>query len=81
VPAVRGRLRLIALIEEAPVIRRTLRHLGLPTEVPEARPSRAPPMLFDPVAECAADDSRLRDNSFRALREGSISQTCDHWCG
>jgi hypothetical protein len=55
-PEVRGRLRLIALIEEAPVIRRILRHLGLPTEVPEARPSRAPPMLFDPVAECAADD-------------------------
>jgi hypothetical protein len=21
-----------------------------------ARPSRAPPLLFDPVAECAADD-------------------------
>jgi hypothetical protein len=55
-PRCGGRLRLIALIEEPRVIRRILGHLGLPTEVPEARPSRAPPMLFDPVAECAADD-------------------------
>jgi hypothetical protein len=55
-PRCGGRLRLIALSEEPRVIRRILGHLGLPTEVPEARPSRAPPMLFDPVAECAADD-------------------------
>ena len=39
-----GRLRLIALIAEAAVIGRILRHLGLPTEVPSSRPARAPPL-------------------------------------
>ena len=53
-PRCGGRLRLVALIEEARVIRRILGHLGLPTEAPAARPSRAPPMPFDLVA--AADD-------------------------
>ncbi len=31
-------MRLIALIEQATVIQRILRHLGLPTETPEPRP-------------------------------------------
>ena len=39
------RLRLIALIQEAAVIERILRHLGLPTETPAARPARGPPLL------------------------------------
>ena len=39
-----GRLRLIALIEEAAVIRRILRHLGLPETVPTPSPARAPPL-------------------------------------
>ena len=43
-PRCGGRLRLIALIEEASVIQRILRHLGLPTDVPEPRPARAPPL-------------------------------------
>ena len=43
-PRCGGRLRLIALIEQASVIERILRHLGLPTEVPEPRPARAPPL-------------------------------------
>jgi hypothetical protein len=38
------RLELIALIEEPAVIRRILGHLGLPTEVPAARPARPPPL-------------------------------------
>jgi hypothetical protein len=42
-PRCDGRLRLVALIEQASVVQRILRHLGLPTEVPEARPARAPP--------------------------------------
>ena len=42
-PRCGGRLRLIALIEEAAVIRRILGHLGLPDEIPPARPARAPP--------------------------------------
>jgi hypothetical protein len=36
-----GRLRLIALIDEAAVIERILRHLGLPTELPASQPGRA----------------------------------------
>ena len=36
-----GRLRLIALIEEASVIERILRHRHLPTEIPAPRPGRA----------------------------------------
>jgi len=31
------------------VIQRILRHLGLPSAVPEMRPSRAPPLPFDAV--------------------------------
>ena len=51
-PRCGGRLRLIALIEDPPVIQRILRHLGLPTEMPEARPARAPPvhLLLDASA-------------------------------
>ena len=40
-------MRLIALIDQPPVIRRMLRHLGLPTEIPEPRPARDP-LLLDP---------------------------------
>ena len=46
-PRCGGRLRLIALIEAAAVVRRILAHLGLPTEVPVARPSRAPPIPLE----------------------------------
>jgi hypothetical protein len=56
-PQCGGRFRLIALIEEARVIRRILDHVGLPAEVPVARPSRAPPIPFDGAAgRAAADD-------------------------
>ena len=40
-------MRLIALIEQADVIRRILGHLGLPTDVPEPAPARAPPRGYD----------------------------------
>jgi hypothetical protein len=49
-PRCGGRLRLIALIEDAHVIRRILAHLALPTEVPAARASRAPPIGMDAAA-------------------------------
>jgi hypothetical protein len=39
-----GRLELIALIEDPRVIRRILDHLGLPADVPAARPARSPPL-------------------------------------
>jgi hypothetical protein len=35
---------LIGVIDELAVTQRIARHLGLPTEVPEARPARAPPL-------------------------------------
>jgi hypothetical protein len=50
-----GRLRLVALIDQASVVRRLLRHLGLPTDLPEPRPARAPPPPFD------ATDDQFQD--------------------
>ena len=53
-PQCGGRLRLIALIDETRVIHRILGHLGLPTEVPTARPARparAPPIPFEPFRD------------------------------
>ena len=38
-------MRLVALIDQPPVIRRILGHLELPTEIPEPRPARDPPLL------------------------------------
>jgi hypothetical protein len=43
-PRCGGRVPLIALIEEAAVIGRFLRHLGLPAAIPAPRPARAPPL-------------------------------------
>ena len=61
-PRCGGRLRLIALIEEAAVIDRILRHLGLPTETPAPRPARAPPRLaLVPDAVCWDDDAAVFD--------------------
>jgi hypothetical protein len=50
-----GRLRLVALIEEAAVIGRILAHLGLPTDLPAAGPARAP-FLFVAAGEARADE-------------------------
>jgi hypothetical protein len=50
-PGCGGRFRLIALIEEAAVIERILRHLHLPTEVPTPRPARAPPLVVPAAFE------------------------------
>jgi hypothetical protein len=55
-PRCGGRFRLIALIEDPAVIRRILRHLGVPTEVPRRRASRAPPIPFGPFGSQAEDD-------------------------
>jgi transposase-like protein len=40
-----GPLRLVATIEDPMVLRRILRHLGLPSTLPEPLPARAPPRL------------------------------------
>jgi len=42
-PQCGGRMELIATIDDPAVVRKILRHLGLPTEVPEARRPRPPP--------------------------------------
>ena len=55
-PRCGGRLRLIALIDDPAVIRRILRHLSLPTEVPAARPSRGPPLPFGALRGLAEDN-------------------------
>ena len=54
-PRCGGRLRLIALIEQASVIDRILRHLGVPTEIPEPRPARAPPLPISARARHVGD--------------------------
>lgn len=46
-PRCPGRLRLVVLIQDGAVIQRILRHLGLPTVVPEMQRSRAPPLPFE----------------------------------
>src|SRR3989304_4644891 len=51
-----GRLRLIALIEEAAVIGRILRHLGVPTEIPVPCPARAPPPRVGAPDQAGWDD-------------------------
>ena len=56
-----GRLRLVALIERASVVQGILRHLGLPTELPEPRPARAPPRQ----PETFEDQSRTLPSSTR----------------
>jgi hypothetical protein len=51
-----GRMRLLALIEQASLIARILTHLGLPTDVPAAHPPRAPPLPFGTASRWAGDD-------------------------
>ena len=62
-PRFGGRLQRIAVIEDPAVVERILRHLGLPTDIPEARPARPPPMpfLLDGLATAGGDDQILVD--------------------
>jgi len=46
-PRCSGRMRLVALIRDAAVVARILRHLELPHEVPVMRPAREPPLPLD----------------------------------
>ncbi len=45
-----GRLRFIATIEDPPVVDRILRHLGLPTALPQLAPARSPPPIAEPLS-------------------------------
>ena len=64
-PRCGGRLTLIALIEDPAVIVRFLWHLGLPTDIPEAQPARAPPLhlVGDAPPTDVAGDQILFDES------------------
>lgn len=55
-PRCGGLLRLIALIDAAAVIERTLRHLGVPTKIPAPRPARAPPLHAGVPDQAGWDD-------------------------
>jgi hypothetical protein len=52
-PRCGGRLRLVALIGQAAVVERILRHLGGPLAIPRPRPARAPPKDADEMREYA----------------------------
>jgi hypothetical protein len=52
-------MRLIALIEQAAVVQRMLRHLGLPSDVPQPHPARAPPIPPEDPNLCWRDDVAL----------------------
>ena len=44
-----GKMRLVALVQDAENIARYLRHLGLPTDAPPLAPARGPPFWQSPV--------------------------------
>src|SRR5262245_60478026 len=66
------RLRLVALVEQAPVIQRILRHPGLPDEVLAARPPRAPPL-----AQAAENAPAPNAGEVRLVRPGLPAN--GHW--
>lgn len=72
------RLQRLLPIEQATVIQRILRHLGLPTETPEARPPRAPPIPLnapDLLRDNDVTRSRRvtnRDESARGKHAGGV---------
>jgi len=68
-------VRLIAVIEQADVIRRVLRHLGEPTDVPAPSPARAPPHARD------CDDVTARSHAeFDVVGRRSVDPTIDDPC-
>ena len=52
------------MIEDPAVIARVLGHLGLPTDMPEAQPARAPPphLVVDEAPTAVAGDEILFDD-------------------
>ena len=68
--ATRGRARLIALIEQASVIQRILRHLGLPTEVPASRrcSGRPEPCRRAPLFEAGSFERGQGSRGLRPVR-------------
>ena len=68
-PRCGGRLRLVALIEQALVVQRILRHLGLPTEVPEP---------LEDGSRGAVPNSMLPGEAWRPARRGvgALRRSC-----
>jgi hypothetical protein len=62
-------MRLIALIEQPEVIRRILRHLGQPLDVPPPAPARAPPFPDDADAASSAVGLPFADGAEWTLAE------------
>lgn len=60
-PRCGGRLRLIALLGDPSVVERFLRHLGLSTAIPDARPARPPPLPLDGLARRGSHQDTLVD--------------------
>jgi len=52
-----------ARIEEAAVIERIRRHLGVPTEVPAPRAARSLPPGLGPARDAACDDGRAMSDA------------------
>ena len=50
-----GKMRIIAAVEEAEVIKKILDHLGLPSTPPLARPARGPPLAIPPGRRARGD--------------------------
>ena len=84
-PRCGGRLRLIALIEEAAVIERILGHLGVPTAVPAPRAARAPPVSADLLDATGWDDHApvFDSGSWRgcAVAGPPARRRCGRWRG
>ncbi len=66
-----GRMKIVALIDQPPVIEKILKHLGLPTEIPQARPARAPPHEheFDDLDDADAVQLDLELDAFDGVDE------------
>jgi len=58
-----GLRRVIAFLQDPPVVRRILAHLGLPTQAPRIAQARPPPGLFDDYGIGTAKDATPRGAS------------------
>ena len=63
-PRCSGRMKLRALVTEAPSIQRLLRHLGEPTEPPKLSPARAPPFYKSRVLRRRSPEVRPQMEMF-----------------
>jgi hypothetical protein len=79
-----GRLRLVALIDQVSVVQRILRHLGLPTEVPEPRLARTRLETLEDQSRDAPEFDGVMSASrparrVSARRGGPAPTVISHW--